>query len=65
MTEASADTSGAGGDVLDTPAPVDEFKLREVQVREGGGRERDSERGRGREERGRGEREEEGVRHEM
>ena len=33
MSEASADTSGAGGDVLEPTGPLDEFKLRETQVK--------------------------------
>ena len=34
LTEASADTSGAGGEPQEPQGPLDEFKMREVQVRE-------------------------------
>ncbi len=40
LTEASADTSGVGGDQAEPQGPLDEFKMREVQVRE---REREGE----------------------
>lgn len=45
LTEASGDTSGAGGDMVELLGPTDEFKLREVQVREQEekGREREEE----------------------